>query len=601
MKQLEKLAVIGSGPSSLYVLKHLLDEVAILGKSIESIMIFEKEAELGFGMPYNPMMTDRYNLSNISSEEIPDLPEAFHHWLSARNSSELSGWGIDKSKLSEAEVYGRIPLGCYLRDQYRSLIRLLDVAGVSVYEKSACEVVDLHETPSAGRVILVCRSGDRYEFDKVVIATGHQWGQPDRPPQGYYSSPWPISKILPAEGESYHFAIGTMGASLSAFDVVASLAHRHGEFIPQGQGFVFRLREDAEGFRMVMHSANGLLPHLQWDQVEPFREIYRHVTREVLLGMLDSDGFLRLETFFEHVCKPALRHAFNQDEMREMAALLADSRFGIDDFVEAMTARHQYVDSFAGMAREMVKARQSVENRCPIHWKEVLDDLMYCLNFHAELIPAEDQKLLRKSVLPFVMNVIAAMPLSSGETLLALHEAGVLELVKGKVTLDAFSDREETTSLKVEGDDGEFQMRYRMFIDCSGQKPMELADFPFPGLVSSGAVREARARFVNAVDGRAAAAELGDLLGDADGVPFLRLGGIDVDASYRVVGQDGDSNPRIHDLAFPHTSGVRPYSYGLQACDAAAAILVRTWRDDFLAGTLTTGDVLGVSKIYDEI
>ncbi|MEO7723490.1 MAG: hypothetical protein ABIU29_02190, partial [Chthoniobacterales bacterium] len=55
------------------------------------------------------------------------------------------------------------------------------------------------------------------------------------------------------------------------------------------------------------------------------------------------------------------------------------------------------------------------------------------------------------------------------------------------------------------------------------------------------------------------------------------IGGVDIDRGYRVVGEDGRASERIFDIAFPHTSGERPYSYGLQACNDTARILVMGW------------------------
>ena len=58
------------------------------------------------------------------------------------------------------------------------------------------------------------------------------------------------------------------------------------------------------------------------------------------------------------------------------------------------------------------------------------------------------------------------------------------------------------------------------------------------------------------------------------GQKVLQTGGVAVDAAYRVIRCDGTPEPGIYDLAFPHTSGTRPYSYGLQACSATGRIMV---------------------------
>src|SRR5690606_111822 len=99
---------------------------------------------------------------------------------------------------------------------------------------------------------------------------------------------------------------------------------------------------------------------------------------------------------------------------------LQDTKFSFKNLVELMSDKHDYINSFKGMKSEMVTARNSVENNIPIHWMETLDDLMYSLNYHAELLPAEDHLFFHKEVMAFLMNVIAALPLQSAEILLAL-------------------------------------------------------------------------------------------------------------------------------------------------------------------------------------
>jgi hypothetical protein len=41
-----------------------------------------------------------------------------------------------------------------------------------------------------------------------------------------------------------------------------------------------------------------------------------------------------------------------------------------------------------------------------------------------------------------------------------------------------------------------------------------------------------------------------------------------------VIGADGESNPRTYAMSFPHTTGKRSYSYGLQACNDTARIVI---------------------------
>lgn len=592
------LAIIGSGASAIYLLRHLAANSGFFSDHVASVSIFEKSRLTGCGMPYSPETTDRYNMSNISSEELPALPQTLVEWLHGQDDETLAHLDIRRESIDPGEVYIRLALGAYLSAQYQILIGELRDVGIEVREFPRTRIRDIQDDPEKGFATLVTSEGERHPFGKVVIATGHVWDGEDHPERGYYASPWPIFKILPEEGTFLDHKVGTLGASLSAFDVVSSLAHRHGAFSRRDGKLVYLPAEGTEKFSIVLHASNGWLPHLQFDQDEPFREIYRHTDRESLLALRDDRGFLRIDTYFDEVCRPALSEAFRKDGMDGLVAMLATPDFGLGEFVAKMESLHQYSDAFAGMHREMAEARDSVLNHRPIHWKEVIDDLMYTLNFHAELMPAEDQIRFRSEVMPFLMNVIAAMPLSSARILLALNDAGKLDLVPGRVEIEDTPSADGITRLRV--DDGGIitQVEYRMFIECGGQRAMGLEDYPFPALVKKGAVRKARAPFAdpaNPPEGKE------DNIFTENGTLLYETGGVDIDASYRIIGKGGQPNSRIHDIAFPHTSGVRPYSYGLQACDATCEILIRTWMDSIRTAAPIKGDLLEVTDVYEEI
>lgn len=578
MNKTHTLAIIGSGASAIFLLRHIVERSAAVQKLFQRILVFEKTSICGTGMPYSPLTTDIYNMSNISSEEIPSLPMTFVDWLRCQDSSLLGALGVGTTEIREDEVYTRLALGQYLRCQYHMLLSSLSTSGFDVKECAGVKIIDVRQETAGSILNLETDNGQLVSCEHLVIATGHYWTGEDRPHDGYFASPWPIAKILPAKGEFHNFPIGTLGASLSAFDVVASLAHRHGEFFLEEGQLKYVLDSEAPGFKIVMHSADGLLPQLQFEQEEPLREIYRHATRERILSLIDGDGFLRLETFFDEICRPVFLAAFEKDGLPDLVTALEDRKFGVRELVERMTSLHEYRDPFAGMRFELEEAENALRIGRITHWKEVLDDLMYTLNFHAHLLAAEDHLLLRSEVLPFVMNVIAAMPLKSARAMIALHEAGVLEMKSGKVEVVDERDTGETR-LRVNGEGKSSMESYRLFVDCSGQKPLELEEFPFPGLVADGTVIEARAAFAKPreADEKTPDSRSEDLSEDEGGRCVLRLGGIEISEEYRVRGRDALPFPRISDIAFPHVTGLRPYSYGLQACNETAAIVVKSW------------------------
>lgn len=160
-------------------------------------------------------------------------------------------------------------------------------------------------------------------------------------------------------------------------------------------------------------------------------------------------------------------------------------------------------------------------------------------------IRADTVSQLQSVVMPFLLNEIAALPLPSAKMLLAMRDAGRLELVNGHATVVAHENGE--TVVEVDGKEGNTTHRYRMLVDCTGQGSLKLSATNHERLTE-------------------------------DVRPQYKTGGIDVDSTYRVIGEDGQPNDRIYDIAFPHATGVRLYSYGLQACELTPRQLVDHWK-----------------------
>ncbi len=600
MSKFSRVAIIGTGPSAIYVLKHLLDNVDQFRPQLTDVFLFDKRETLGVGMPYDRTTTDKFNMCNISSAEIPQLDCSLVEWLHSLSDVELLRQGIDRIDIDEDETYCRTTLGDYFHHQIDSIIAACRLSGVNVHEHPGCPVTDVVDRQSSDGVVVHFGASQSVDVDRVVIATGHSFEEPDEPSAGYFASPWPMQKLIPAEGHFHNFTIGTLGASLSAFDVVSSLAHRHGSFIRGADGKLrYQPRPGTERFRIVLHSSQGWLPHLQYEQEEPFREIYRHVDRDTMLSLRDKNGFLSLDDYFDRVARPALRIAFEKDGRSDLSKMLLASEFSLENFVTKMSDEHTSEDPFSLMRAEMPEAKRSLRKGIPIHWKEVLDDLMFTLNFHFDQLAAEDHLRYRHVIVPFLMNVIAAMPLSSARILLALNEAEKLDLLAGRVSIKNKS--EGRTTVSIESDAGTISREYQMFVDCSGQGSLELEDYPFPSMTKSGTASVALARFRDASSVECLEAAEHERVIERDGESLLNLGGIAIDGYYRVIGSDGCPNDRIYDVAFPHATGVRPYSYGLQACDATASIVIQSWCQSATENQSPATDVESVTRVYENV
>jgi uncharacterized NAD(P)/FAD-binding protein YdhS len=594
-----QLAIVGSGPTAIYLLKHFLDKSIFLENKINTITIFEKRSIMGMGMPYTAETTDKYNLANISSEEIPELPQSFAQWLMLQKKEQLKKWNITTFPISESEVYSRIALGQYFHHQYKLLIEKLKIKGFHINELPDHQVTDISIDKNVNQIEIKVGLTS-FLFSKVVIAIGHNWSEKDQSEKGYYASPWPIKKLLPKKNQYFNFEIGTLGSSLSALDIVTSLAHRHGKFIPTAQGLEFHLHKKAKGFKIILHSTHGWLPHLQYEQELPIREIYRHTTRSEILSLVNKNGFLQIDTFFDKICRPALIGAFKKDQQYKEVDTIMDCNFSFNDFINRMSRKHKYINSFLGMKKERLLAQDSLTNNKPIHWMETLDDLMYCLNFHIELLSAEDYLYFRKKVMPFLMNVIAALPLKSTNILLSLYEANCIDLVEGSVKILKNTDLEKTTKIKIKTKNGETSTKnFKMFINCSGQNTVTTENYPFQSLVKQGIVRKARTKFEKPPSNLSKNQKKQETFLNTAGDTYLYTSGIDIDATYRIISDDAQVQPTIYEATFAHIKGARPYSYGLQACNAISTIILDSWIS-LKENNLRKTSIEKITKLYEE-
>lgn len=234
---------------------------------------------------------------------------------------------------------------------------------------------------------------------------------------------------------------------------------------------------------------------------------------------------------------------------------------------------------------------------------ETLDDLMYSLNYHGELLSAEDHLFFHKEIMSFLMNVIAALPLQSADILLALYDANCIDLKKGFVNFPEEAFKDGATKIIVESAANEKEeLTYQLFVNCGGGNKLELADFPFQSLVDEGIVRVASAHFNNAEDykNQTKSEDKSSLLSTDNGLE-LKLSGIQIDSSYRTINQSGETNNFLYDINFTHTNGLRPYSYGLQACSATSLILVESWIAQIIEGNDVSEEIETITELYDDI
>lgn len=157
---MQRIAVIGSGPTGVYVAHHLLKSRTPL-----SVTIYERHEKLGVGMPYSEHFSERMMLANIASIEIPPIGRTYMEWLKAQRRTKLKRYDVDEDALDDRQFLPRVLLGEYFHDQFLQLLEEGRERGHKVEVYTQCDLVDL-ELQDA-RVALW--AGDGATMSKVFV------------------------------------------------------------------------------------------------------------------------------------------------------------------------------------------------------------------------------------------------------------------------------------------------------------------------------------------------------------------------------------------------------------------------------------------------
>ena len=218
------IAIVGSGPTALYILKHLLNR-----DRVYNITIFEKSATLGAGYPYGEENNTNGMLANISSIEIPPLLVSYYDWLMVQSEEILASWEMNRGTITERGYYPRLALGAYFSEQFNAICELLRQKNHAVTINTNTLVTDILPTLLGATITTsrTLRDADRRHYDFVIIATGHQFSEASSKNDSELVS-W---TQLFHDIENLDLSdTGIMGCSLSAIDAAVLIAQRFGAF-----------------------------------------------------------------------------------------------------------------------------------------------------------------------------------------------------------------------------------------------------------------------------------------------------------------------------------------------------------------------------------
>lgn len=521
-------------------------------------------------MPYSYEGSNQEHVTNVSDNEIPEIVTSIQEWIQTVPEDVLIRFGVDRDRFNEYKVLPRLLFGQYLSAQFDLLLKKGERLGLEIHVHKGCRVVDIIDIPGKKRVDIAVERSDLSSFNRVVICTGHDWPvKHEGTIPGYYDSPYPPAKLK----LQLNHPIAIRGSSLTAIDAMRTLARNNGSFHTDEDGkVIFNPNDECPDFRLVMHSRNGMLPAIRFHLEDPLLSDEALLTEEEIeQNRHENDGFLQLDYIFEK----AFKSLFREKDPKFYERIKDRS---MEEFVEMMMGMREKMEPFALFRKEYAEAEKSIRHEESIHWKEILAVLSYVLNYPAKYMAAEDRIRLQKVLMPLISIVIAFVPQSSAKEMLALDDAGRLEIVSVGDDSEVEPESEGGVTYRYTDESGESKaIYYNTFVDCIGQPHLPFERFPFKSLVADGSVRPALLKFKSSAAGEAAV-EDGNKDVEQTGREdfYLKVPGIAITDNFQVVSRLGDINHRIYVMAVPYIGGYNPDYSGLDFCEKASSTIVKS-------------------------
>lgn len=458
-----RIAIVGSGPTALYTLNGLAAASAPL-----NIIVFEAGELSGTGGPYSPAESDKSLLANIAAIELPPATPGYTDWLRRMPGERLALFGVGPKDIHDRAFLPRVLLGAYLRDQMRLALERCESLGHRVEIYAQTRVVDIAATPG-GFALSALHDGSLFQAkaDHVVLATGHQWPADGPRAARRFASPWPTTKL--ADLPAGH--IGILGASLSGIDTAIAVAASHGRFVETGGALRYRPDASAADMRLTLMSRKGVLPEADFHAPIPYEPL-AVATQERLERMARGTKTGRLDRLFGLVAGEIM--AADPD----YAERIGLGRLNADSFAGAYFAERLAADPFDYAARNLARVLTDAEQGRVSPYRYAILRLHEAVEPLVAGLSAEDRRRFHGGLAQVFIDNYAAVPPKTVQRLLALHRAGVLDLLRLGPDYALDTRMPQGAAVRAGG-----QMHaFEAFVDARGQRALVLDDLPFPTL-----------------------------------------------------------------------------------------------------------------------
>ena len=532
---MKKIAIIGSGPTGIYTAFYLAKNAPGL-----ALTMFESQAEAGKGTPYHQDWNDEQMLSNIASIELPPINETLLQWMENQTEHTLDKWGLVRAELHDRAFFPRVALGEYFKAQLHQLIHAMEETENTFTLKTQHRVDDvivnaeglqLKSTNAEGITTLEM-------FDFVVMATGHVWPKKTEIRPGYFLSPWPASS-LSTIGNCH---VGIRGTSLSGIDAVVALSVGRGSFWRDAEGKLeYVLEPGSEDFRMTMLSRKGLLPEADFYYPIPY-EPMKIFTPQAIQSLLAATPKKDLLDAVYLLFKAQLT-----ESDPDYASHINLQNAGLKDFSRAYFHEREQHETFAWARINLAEAKENQEKQITVGWRYAILRMHEVIKNIVPQLSAADHKRFNQFLKPVFVDDYATVPHESIERLLALHEAGILEVLSVGEDYTVDTKRPEGGAMLTLDD---ATIHFPAFIEAMGQRALSVHEFPFPSLWEQGIIQNATAEHIFYTP-----------LGKRIKQP-VEIGGIDLDNDFHPV-SDSPHTDHLYCLSIPFMLSQFPFSQGI--------------------------------------
>lgn len=458
---MKKVAIVGVGPTGIYTFHALVER----GEPLE-IELYEQAEEAGVGMPYNSDNNADHMLANIASIEIPPIYISYLTWLQNQSHDYLAQFQIELTSLHERQFLPRVILGDYYRDRFLAIVDKAQKTGFTIRVHESSEVTDLRADPN-GVSLWINHASQPVEVDFAAIATGHLWPETDAQARKFFPSPW--TGLMDVQISVCR--VGILGTSLSAIDAAMAVASQHGTFTTNtDHSLQFTPKSDIENLKLTLMSRSGVLPEADFYCPLPYESL-NIATPEAIEDAIAQGQNGLLDRIFQLIAQQLQNAAPGWCQQVALATLNADT------FPEVYFTDRLKHDPFDWARRNLVEVERNKQEQHTVVWRYTLLRLHEVIE---EIIPhldTCDEKRFRRGLARVFIDNYAAIPSESVRRLLALHDAGLIEIL----ALGADYERTNEQEMTVIYHHGQ-RIEFDVFIDARGQRALQSKDIPFPTL-----------------------------------------------------------------------------------------------------------------------